>query len=128
MLREIPNVRQVPGEGKRRWFTDLYFDLIVWYSDDGTISGFQLCYDKQEHERAFTWRKGHQCIHEAIDSGEQPGHSKMSPILGGASPVPEACVEERFFHESADIDDRDIVLLVLDTIESYLSKLTGVTV
>jgi hypothetical protein len=26
MLREVPNVRQIKGESKRRWFSDDYFD------------------------------------------------------------------------------------------------------
>ncbi len=88
MLHELQKVRQVPGEGRRRWFTDAYFDLIVWYAEDGGLAGFQLCYDKQGWERAFTWRQGHACVHEAMDSGETPGHSKMSPVLMGASPAP----------------------------------------
>ena len=31
MLVEYRNVRQIRGEGHRRWFSDEYFDLIVWY-------------------------------------------------------------------------------------------------
>jgi hypothetical protein len=47
MLNEIANPRQIPGEGPRRWFTDSYFDLIVWYQGaSSSIAGFQLCYDK----------------------------------------------------------------------------------
>ena len=46
MLSEIKNARQVPGEGKRRWFRDDDFDLIIWYDDSDTVFGFQLCYDK----------------------------------------------------------------------------------
>jgi hypothetical protein len=126
MLREIPNVRQIPGEGRRRWFTDAYFDLIVWYADDGAVSGFQLCYDKQEHERAFTWTRGHSCVHEEIDAGEFPGHSKMSPVLGGGSSRPVRGIEERFFRESANIDDREIVRLVHDTVGDYPSKVEEV--
>jgi len=55
MLTEIRNARQVEGEGFRRWFTDDYFDLIVWYGDQNAMIGFQLCYDKQGKERALTW-------------------------------------------------------------------------
>jgi len=40
MLGEIRNVRQIEGEGTRRWFTDRYFDLIVWYDDSGSLTGF----------------------------------------------------------------------------------------
>ena len=54
MLTEIEKTRQIPGEGIRRWFRDDELDLIVWYGDDGSIEGFQLCYDKLQHERALT--------------------------------------------------------------------------
>ena len=28
------NVRQIQGEGFRRWLTDEDFDLIIWYKND----------------------------------------------------------------------------------------------
>ncbi|MGA2764766.1 MAG: hypothetical protein ABSG17_15560 [Spirochaetia bacterium] len=128
MLREIPNVRQVPGEGRRRWFTDAYFDLIVWYAEDGMVSGFQLCYDKQGHERAFTWRRGHELVHEEMDAGELPSHSRMSPVLGGVSSRPARGMEKRFFGECANLDDRSIVRLVHDVLSRYyLKKVTHAT-
>ena len=75
MLSEIRNARQVEGEGFRRWFTDDYFDLIVWYGNDRRLIGFQLCYDKQERERALTWTLEHGFQHNRIDSGELSGES-----------------------------------------------------
>ena len=45
MLRELRDVRQVPGESRRRWFASDYFNLIVWYDDDdepARVSGFHL--------------------------------------------------------------------------------------
>ncbi|MEM5948467.1 hypothetical protein WKV44_07905 [Spirochaetia bacterium 38H-sp] len=81
MLREIKNVKQNPGE-YRRWFSDDYFDLIVWYAEDKkTITGFQLCYDKPGKERAFTWKSPDSYLHTAVDAGEEPLSAKMSPIL-----------------------------------------------
>jgi len=115
MLHEIPNVRQVPGEGRRRWFTDAYFDLIIWYAEDGSITGFQLCHDKRGQERAFTWNRGHSCVHEAMDSGEAPGHSKMSPVLTGSSTAPARDIAERFLRQSAEVDPT-IVRLVYTTL------------
>lgn len=54
---ERSDVRQVPGEGSRRWFSDAAFDPVVWYEDDAKgggdgIVGFQFCYDKLGRERA----------------------------------------------------------------------------
>ncbi len=126
MLREIRDVRQVPGEGRRRWFTDAYFDLVVWYAEDGTVSGFQLCYDKQGHERAFTWRKDHACTNEEMDAGEIPGHSRMSPVPESKSSVLGRGIEKRLFFESANIDDRAIVRLVCNTIATYRARLDKV--
>jgi len=81
MLVEVHNVRQIPGEGFRRWFSDDYFDLIVWHDDVGLMSGFQLCYDKTGYERVLTWRRGHGYAHDRIDDGETPGEPKRTPIL-----------------------------------------------
>ena len=55
MLREIGNVRQYPGQLFRRWFNDEALDLFVWYHADGSIAGFQLCFDKDTRERALTY-------------------------------------------------------------------------
>lgn len=80
MLVENKNVRQIQGEGFRRWFTDEDLDLIIWYKNDEII-GFQLCYDKTNEERALTWYKGKGYIHNKIDDGESPYTNKMTPIL-----------------------------------------------
>jgi hypothetical protein len=118
MLSEIPNVRQIEGEGTRRWFRDSYFDLIVWYGGDGGLIGFQLCYDKQVRERAFTWRRGHGCRHERIDAGETTGHSKMSPVIVADDSPPLNRVADRFLKENAEIEP-EIACLVYDTIKGY---------
>ena len=52
MLANTPR-KPVAGDRDRRWIADEYFDLIVWYEDDQTIHGFQLCYDKPGRERAL---------------------------------------------------------------------------
>lgn len=56
MLREIRNIKQIPGQGARRWFSDEQLDLFVWYETGGRILGFQLCFDKNTRaERALTF-------------------------------------------------------------------------
>ncbi len=42
MIVEKKDARQIENEGFRRWFTDDFFDLIVWY-ENKEITGFQLC-------------------------------------------------------------------------------------
>ena len=84
MLTEFIGVRQIPGEGFRRWFHDDIFDLIVFYPSTlkEFIEGFQLCYRTNNEERVLSWNKGGGYQHNKIDDGEkEPYSSKMSPVL-----------------------------------------------
>lgn len=82
MLKEMKDIRQIPGEPPRRWFSDDYFDLIVWFGTDGSVWGFQLCYDREAAPRALTWTKTDGYAHSGIEDGEGPGGvHKASPIL-----------------------------------------------
>lgn len=58
MLSEIDNVRQIPGEGYRRWFIDKDMDLIIWYNKEkSSVQGFQISYDKLSVQRTVTWKR-----------------------------------------------------------------------
>ena len=82
MLHEVKDVRQIPGDLRRRWFCDDFFDLIVWFDAAGGFQGFQLCYDRQFKPRALTWLKDKGYRHDGIDDGEgETGVHKSSPIL-----------------------------------------------
>ena len=82
MLREEKNVRQIPGEPARRWFSDKFFDLIVWFEKDGSVWDFQLCYDCGNKPRALTWTQKNGYKHTGIDDGEGAGGTqKGSPVL-----------------------------------------------
>lgn len=82
MLREVTNVRQIPGDPPRRWFSDEFFELIVWFAPDKSIHGFQLCYDIANKPRALTWFRDLGYTHDGIDDGEAAGVlNKASPIL-----------------------------------------------
>lgn len=126
MLHEVQGARQVPGEGFRRWFTDQYFDLIVWYEGadpSGPITGFQLCYDKSSRERALTWRRGTGFAHEKVDDGEG-GHAlaaKMSPILVPDGIFDAAGVAKRLAAHTAEMDS-SVAAFVLETVEGYHSR------
>ena len=105
MLSEVRNTRQIENEGRRRWFTNSYFDLIVWYERDAAaIAGFQLCYDKEREERALTWRRGEGYDHKRIDDGEVSGRMKMTPVLVPDGIFDYKAVAERFRRESETID------------------------
>lgn len=80
-MNEYINVRQIPGDPKRRWFYSDDFDLIVWFSDDQSIAGFELCYDKERNAHSIEWKTGG-FRHMAVDDGERrPGKHKATPIL-----------------------------------------------
>jgi hypothetical protein len=118
MLAEIPNARQVPGEGFRRWFTDEYFDLIVWYDDGGALVGFQLCYDKKQKERALTWTVDHGFQHNRIDAGEVPGHAKMTPVIIADGDFGHVEIARRFAAASGSVEP-DLARFVADTLRGY---------
>ena len=118
MLVEIRNARQVAGEDFRRWFTDEYFDLIVWYDDRKALVGFQLCYDKDGRERAVTWTRKHGFQHNRIDTGEVTGHAKMTPIVVADGAFSRDPVADRFRSESAGIE-RGLAAFVYETLKKY---------
>ena len=118
MLTEIPNARQVVGEGRRRWFTDDYFDLIVWYGDEPRPIGFQLCYDKTGRERALTWTQDHGFRHDQVDAGEIPGHAKMTPIIV-ADGAFNAEMVSRLFRQSCLQIESGITDFVGERLDAY---------
>jgi len=107
MLTEVPNARQIKGESKRRWFSDDYFDLIIWLDETDEIVGFQLCYDKYGNERALTWRKQVGYVHERVDDGEhRPGKMKATPILVLDGQFEHEKIASVFKEESSEIEER----------------------
>jgi hypothetical protein len=90
VLAEFETVAAERGaEGKRRWFSDEEMDLIVWYGDDGAISGFELCYDKSKAERAVSWKRGGKPHSFVVDDGEATPLKNRTPILEAGGKVPE---------------------------------------
>jgi len=82
MFKEIKNVRQIPGESMRRWFTDNDVELIMWIGRQEEIVGFQLCYKFDNEPKALTWHKSSGFLHSGIDEGDVTfGKHKKSPIL-----------------------------------------------
>ena len=104
MLKEILSIAQIPGEPQRRWFADDYFDLIVWFDNNGTIVGFQLSYDKEHRQRAVTWKRSNGFAHNAVDDGEsRPGHYKATPILVADGIFDSIQIAERFKREGTEL-------------------------
>jgi hypothetical protein len=66
-MQEYTNIRQ-DKSGFRRYFNDDDFDLYVWYDyRGGSITGFQLIYDKRITPRAITWIIGKGFRHNKTD-------------------------------------------------------------
>jgi len=103
MLYEIKNVRQRKGEGKRRWFTDDFWDLFTWSDQDGFIDRFQLAYGKPDNERSLTWGAATGFKHTAVDSGDPDGSINMSPILVEGGEFPGVEIVDRFKRDAAAI-------------------------
>lgn len=115
MLREYP-CRQNKSDYRRRFMCDDYFDLFVWFRADGEFYGFQLCYDKEDRERALTWLSDRGFSHFAVDSGEANPNRNCAPmmVLDGCMPV--ELVRAKFLRQSRELDTkiRELVVAKLD--------------
>lgn len=119
-LSENKTVRQRPEEGFRRWFLNEYFDLIVWYeSRGGDLVGFQLCYDRHQDERAFTWETGKQSSHYVSSGSDERGHPWIATAIlhGDAGPVPDSVVD-RLVAERGDLDG-DLLETIIERVRAF---------
>lgn len=118
-MKEDTRVRQIPGEQRRRWFSSEDFDLIVWFNDDGTFAGFELCYDKKRSEHSLIWRETDGFAHMAVDDGEQrPGRYKASPILIRDGHFDAGRIHSAFVEECRSLPG-EIADYVLKTLERH---------
>ena len=117
MFRELKDVDR-QGEKKRRWFEDSYFDLCVWYDPDGSIYGFQLCYDRNYNEHSFTWDREKGSHHNRIDSGDEFPGPKRTPILIPDGILPYEHLVKAFRDSSQGLDG-DIVAIVLEKLAVF---------
>jgi hypothetical protein len=115
MLREIRDVKQIPGEPKRRWFSDENFDLIVWFEPEDQIIGFQLCYDKGSEQKALTWLKDDGYQHSRIDGGDNPGKMKASPVLEANGHFDGEGIGRRFVENKGDVPEKIAVCVYRKT-------------
>jgi hypothetical protein len=100
----------------RRWLTDDFFDLIVWYEPGGAIHGFQLCYDKPGREHAFTWLVDRGFTHSSVDGGEFGPLSNGTPILTQGGNFQSDIVRREFLLRASRIDPviHELVLAKID--------------
>jgi hypothetical protein len=122
MLREVKDLKPRPGEQPRRWFTDEYFDLFVWYEAGGGACRFELCYGKPSDEHALTWQEGSGVSHSRVDDGEGTPLSNMTPIVLPDGFFPAARVAQRFRDASLELEP-GLTGLVLGKILSGLQEM-----
>ena len=122
MLKEVENVKQEVRGRLRRWFTNSEFDLIVWYSAQNALNGFQLCYRDGREQKALTWRSGEGFSHQRIDDGEGGlFRYKMTPVLVSECAFPAEQVLSEFIERSKKIDQQ-VTRFVVDVITKYVGE------
>lgn len=104
VLREIKNVKQERGPGRRRWFESEGFELVVWLDERGAVNGFQICYDLGQGEHALTWRPASGFIHSEVDEGDASPLKNQTPILIPDGAVPWAELTRCFDARSAELE------------------------
>jgi len=111
-------VKQQAGEGLRRWFSDDFFDLIIWLDEAGELLGIQLCYDLHGDERALSWHRARGFSHDRIDTGEVLPQRNMSPVLVADGLFDRDQIADEFVARSAEIDP-EIRRLVREKLAQY---------
>ena len=122
MMTEIINKKQPESVLGRRWFSDDYFDLIIWENKNKEIKRFELCYNKFKNEHALAWSGETGYSHLKVDDGEQIlGRHKMSPILIADGLFDSETLASKFL-EAAKAIDQTVVSFIYNKINEYNAK------
>ncbi len=126
MLSENKSERQRPGEGIRRWFLDSFFDFILWYDDERRFTGFQLCYEKRQNERAITSKiesgkaiRSHRYVTTNYDAPSAEESHNMTAILRGDAGKLDPAIVTKLETESGDLDP-DLKARVSDELKRFV--------
>ncbi|MBL4889241.1 MAG: hypothetical protein JKX97_04370 [Candidatus Lindowbacteria bacterium] len=116
-FRKIKYVLQIEGEPFREWYTDdVYFDLTVWYSEEGSIFGYQLTYGLHRDDHIVTWMRDRGLSHHKLDTGEDSPLHNLAPILVEDGVMPTEAILTRF-HAVCETLNKEIIDTVVDTLE-----------
>ena len=116
-MYRILNVRQVPGEDFKVWFTDDYWDLFLWIDRNKRISSFQLGYGKPSEEQMLIWRRGGGLTAARVSDGEETLTENRTPLLTETSDYDLDSVIERFSGDSKKINSK-----IADFVVSTLTR------
>jgi hypothetical protein len=131
MLERFMDLKQNPGERFRKCFYDDYFDLFIWFEDNGAIHGFQLYYNLTNDEHSLEWNKDSGFRHNRVDNGESPVMvKKRTPIVLPNGPFPYRIVISEFLNRIDNTKKEDIraLFFVYDKMVEYTNsggKLSG---
>ena len=113
--------RPVRGDYDRRWLSDDFFDLVIWYRPDDTIYGFQLCYDKPSRERALTWMSDRGFSHMEVECGDPVSPPNQTPILVSDVSFPADRVLHEFTRRGSALPV-GVRQLVTDKISEFVQR------
>ena len=116
MLQEFKNLRKEKN-GFRRLFFSKKYDLYIWYKEKrGTIEGFQIVYNKESTQKAFTWSKEEGYLSNIVDEGDNYPINE-TPIL---VPDGKICKSEiKMIEKEMDNVEMEIKDFVLKKINEY---------
>jgi hypothetical protein len=117
-MHEILPPRKESEGARRRWFQDDYFDLYVWQDKAGSVSAFQLCYDRRANERSLRWSPALGFSHDGVDIPEDKPGRAMSALLVVDGVFPAQLVMKRFA-ETAEGLPEDLRKLVDKRLKEY---------
>lgn len=118
MLNEVAHVTQYESSKHRRWFHDDYFDLYTWETYGGDLIGFQLCYAKDDLQRALRWSPEAGYQHEGVDQPEDKPGRAMSAIFTADGVFDPNGIGARFEQEAIALPAK-ISNFVMEKIRSY---------
>ncbi len=113
MLIEIPDVKQLSGEPKRRWFSSPSLDLFLWYDEKDKIIQFQICYGKGPNEHALTWQQEGGLLHHSVDDGENLSfRMKSTAIMVSGSDFDAEKIAGQFEQLAGNIDYKTVQFIL----------------
>ena len=117
-MYRILNVRQIPGEDFKAWFTDDYWDLFVWVDKNKRISSFQLGYGKPSDERIVSWKRGGKVSAMTVDNGEDNLTANRTPVMVADADFDREKILAKFLADSKKVN-KQIVDFVAAKISTY---------
>ena len=122
MLSEVKHVTQYESNKHRRWFHDDFFDLYTWENYGGDLLGFQLCYAKDDVQRALRWSPEAGYQHEGVDQPEDKPGRAMSAIFVADGIFDPDGIGAHFEHEAIELPIK-VSAFVVEKIRAYAINL-----